>query len=405
MSYPKDTGFADDTDISILGKIHHPAALAKCTNLSDFHLTSEATNTHLVGGFAVPPPPPPKPADNDPSKSNPVLLLAESTKSSIVMFASITDTEPYDPGPSKHPFPATVVTFISTTNLFDKFPKRDCAFHFCSREVITITSARNMFDKLPTRDHAFPREVITTNDSLQHINNALAKVHFLNATITTLFGIKKPLEALIIMFKLGEASAVYKLSQTGLITITDYINVIVLLIVCSTYVSHHKAIELPSQLCHDQPDMLRATIAMISSCISSIAILMCSNDKANQLFLENSSVEGRLLSLLGYVFKEASFVAMITHRFSTFVNVLMHADGFFGICGSVPLYWDDVLHDLNLLLIYAIHCRSEFCYPRLFDSTKGTGEVVDWGINIFCLIVAAPYCSSLSVVGVMFRFV
>jgi hypothetical protein len=103
-----------------------------------------------------------------------------------------------------------------------------------------------------------------------------------------------------------------------------------------------------------------------------------------------------LFSLLGYVSEEASFVPMITHRFSTFVNVHMHADGFFGICGSIPLYCDDDLHDLNLLLIYTTHCGSKFCYPRLFDSTKVTGEVVDWGINIFCLMVAAPFCSLLS---------
>jgi len=105
-----------------------------------------------------------------------------------------------------------------------------------------------------------------------------------------LFATRKPLEALIIMFSLGETRVVCKHAQQGLITIPDYINLIVLLIVGSTYVLQHKSIDLPSQLCQDQPDMLRATAAMVSSCISSIAILICSSDKAKQLFLENSGV-------------------------------------------------------------------------------------------------------------------
>lgn len=145
-----------------------------------------------------------------------------------------------------------VITVASARNMFDQFPKRYRVFLFRSIEVIIVISMRNMFDKLPKSDHDFlfrSREVITVNAGLQHISTALAIVHFLNAIVTTWFATRKPLEALIIMFSLGETRVVCKLAHTGLITIPDYINLVVLLIVGSTYLLQHKSIDLPSQLC------------------------------------------------------------------------------------------------------------------------------------------------------------
>jgi hypothetical protein len=171
------------------------------------------------------------------------------------------------------------------------------------------------------------------NDCVNRAGTVLALVSFLGSVINEPVATAEALEALAILSRLKETTALSKPAWRILVEFPKSITPVVLSIADSTPVLQDKAIEIISRLCKDQPSVLGETVATASGCISSIAkriinststnmkvkiggaaILICAAKENHQRLVEDLNISNLCANLV------QSLVDMLISAQATSVN-------------------------------------------------------------------------------------
>ncbi|XP_004502453.1 protein CELLULOSE SYNTHASE INTERACTIVE 1 isoform X2 [Cicer arietinum] len=171
------------------------------------------------------------------------------------------------------------------------------------------------------------------NDCVNRAGTVLALVSFLDSAINEPVATTEALEALAILSRLKETTALNKPAWLILAEFPKSISPIVLSIADSTPALQDKAIEILSRLCMDQPSVLGETVATASGCISSIAkriinsastnvkvkiggaaILICAAKENHQKLVEDLNLSNLCANLI------QSLVDMLISSQATWVN-------------------------------------------------------------------------------------
>ncbi|CAJ2667796.1 unnamed protein product [Trifolium pratense] len=188
------------------------------------------------------------------------------------------------------------------------------------------------------------------NDCVNRAGTVLALVSFLGSVINEPVATAEALEALAILSRLKETTALSKPAWRILVEFPKSITPVVLSIADSTPVLQDKAIEILSRLCKDQPSVLGETVATASGCISSIAkriinststnmkvkiggaaILICAAKENHQRLVEDLNISNLCANLV------QSLVDMLISAQATLVNQDSVNKEVISICSKIAI--------------------------------------------------------------------
>jgi len=225
------------------------------------------------------------------------------------------------------------------------------------------------------------------NDCVNRAGTVLALVSFLDSAIDEPVATTEALEALAILSRLKETTAISKPAWMILAEFPKSISPIVLSISDSTPVLQDKAIEILSRLCKDQPSVLGENVATASGCISSIAkriinststnvkvkiggaaILICAAKENHQRLVEDLNLSNLCADLV------QSLVDMVISSQATLINQDDVNKELISICRHTKDANDGKLTnsisgaDVALWLLSVLACHDEKCRISIMEA-------------------------------------
>ena len=225
------------------------------------------------------------------------------------------------------------------------------------------------------------------NDCVNRAGTVLALVSFLDSAIDEPVATTEALEALAILSRLKETTAISKPAWMILAEFPKSISPIVLSISDSTPVLQDKAIEILSRLCKDQPSVLGKNVATAPGCISSIAkriinststnvkvkiggaaILICAAKENHQRLVEDLNLSNLSADLV------QSLVNMLISSQATLINQDDVNTELISICRHTKDANDGKLTnsisgaDVALWLLSVLACHDENCRIAIMDA-------------------------------------